>query len=288
MVDCILEQEKAIQRVLSEDRKASHLVLTWQDVDVLTSSHKALEPFADFTDALSGDSYVTISSIKPTLLFIKHATTATDNYTSIITDLKANIWADFEKRYMSNVTQALQNAAKWLDPRHKTAYLTEEECLIATTKIKEAMMMTLENEQGQQACASTEEGHQHQTINVDEGDNDLPAPKKRKKSLAKLLGQIKKNPMQPHLMQQLQLLGSTVRYHLTSLRLELSWTQIISNGGVCMLLDFHHWENLHASICGTSSASERLFSVAGKIVMAKRSLLKPDKVNKLVFLAKNL
>lgn len=56
MVDHILEQDKVIRRVLCEDRKASHLVLTWQDADALTSLHKALEPFADFTDALSDDS----------------------------------------------------------------------------------------------------------------------------------------------------------------------------------------------------------------------------------------
>ena len=136
---------------------------------------------------------MTISSIKPTLSFIKDVTTATDDDTSLATNLKANIRADFEKRYTSDVTQALQNAGTWLDPHYKTAYLTEEECLIAT-KIKEEMMMTLENEQGQQACASTGEGHQQQTINnrpsttdhqqqtinVDEGDNDQPAPKKRK------------------------------------------------------------------------------------------------------------
>ena len=30
-----LEQEPAIRRVLSNDRKASHLVPTWQDVDIL-------------------------------------------------------------------------------------------------------------------------------------------------------------------------------------------------------------------------------------------------------------
>ena len=76
MVDRILEQEKAIRQVLSKDRKAAHLVLTWQDIDVLTSLHKALEPFADFTDALLGDSYVSISLIKLTLSFIKDATMA--------------------------------------------------------------------------------------------------------------------------------------------------------------------------------------------------------------------
>ena len=52
------------------------LVFKWQDIDVLKSLHKALEPMADFTDTLSGDSYVTVSSIKPTLRFIENASTA--------------------------------------------------------------------------------------------------------------------------------------------------------------------------------------------------------------------
>ena len=41
-------------------------------------------------------------------------------------------------------------------------------------------------------------------------------------------------------------------------------------------------------ISATSSASERLFSTAGNVVTKKRSLLKPEKVDMLVFLAKNL
>ena len=39
-----LEQEPAIRKVLSQDRKASHLLLTWQDVQVMGSIVKSLEP----------------------------------------------------------------------------------------------------------------------------------------------------------------------------------------------------------------------------------------------------
>ncbi len=38
----------------------------------------------------------------------------------------------------------------------------------------------------------------------------------------------------------------------------------------------------------TSSPSERIFSASGNIMSCERSRLKPDMVNKLVFLAKNL
>lgn len=41
-------------------------------------------------------------------------------------------------------------------------------------------------------------------------------------------------------------------------------------------------------IQATSSASERAFSTSGNVVSAHRSCLKPDKVDMLVFLAKNL
>ncbi|KAK0144139.1 Zinc finger BED domain-containing protein 1 [Merluccius polli] len=41
-------------------------------------------------------------------------------------------------------------------------------------------------------------------------------------------------------------------------------------------------------ICATSTRSERVFSTGGSVVTPIRSLLKPDKVNKLVFLARNL
>jgi len=44
----------------------------------------------------------------------------------------------------------------------------------------------------------------------------------------------------------------------------------------------------YLSICATSCASERVFSTGGNVITPYRSCLKPDKVDKLVFLAQNL
>ena len=41
-------------------------------------------------------------------------------------------------------------------------------------------------------------------------------------------------------------------------------------------------------VCATSVESERTFSTGGNMVTKKRSSLKPNKVNQLIFLAKNL
>lgn len=71
MIGRVLEQERALAKVLSADKKTRPLVLTWQDIDVLEAAQKALKPLQDFTDALSGEEYVTLSYVRPALhLFI--------------------------------------------------------------------------------------------------------------------------------------------------------------------------------------------------------------------------
>lgn len=59
----MLEQEQAIKRVFAQDKSRCPLPqLTWQDISVLESVNNALKPVADFTDILSGENYVTVSS----------------------------------------------------------------------------------------------------------------------------------------------------------------------------------------------------------------------------------
>ena len=67
MISQVLEQEKAIRKVLGGDRKTSHLVPTWQDLDVLQSINAALNPLDDFTDMLSAKGNVSVSAILPVL-----------------------------------------------------------------------------------------------------------------------------------------------------------------------------------------------------------------------------
>lgn len=67
MIERVLEQQKAIAQVLSNDRKLRHLTLSWQDVDILEAVTKSLNPLVEFTDVLSGEKYVSVSFVKPTL-----------------------------------------------------------------------------------------------------------------------------------------------------------------------------------------------------------------------------
>lgn len=60
----LLEQEKDITQVMPADSSTRHLVLTWQDIDILDSVSMALGLLLDFTDACD---YVTVSCLKQIL-----------------------------------------------------------------------------------------------------------------------------------------------------------------------------------------------------------------------------
>ncbi|KAL0148626.1 hypothetical protein M9458_056066 [Cirrhinus mrigala] len=58
MIDRMLEQRTAINRVLDEDRKVN-VSITWQDEDVLQSLNKALKPVKDTLAPSDDDSQLT-------------------------------------------------------------------------------------------------------------------------------------------------------------------------------------------------------------------------------------
>lgn len=73
MIEQVLEQEKSIARVLGSEKKNRHLVASWQDIDVLKSVNEAVSPLQEFTDALSGEAYVSVSYLKPVLHLFKNS-----------------------------------------------------------------------------------------------------------------------------------------------------------------------------------------------------------------------
>ena len=64
-----LKTHKQIRQGLDHS-DTSHLVPTWQDIEVLQALDTALAPLAELTDLLSGDQYITISCVKPLLHWI--------------------------------------------------------------------------------------------------------------------------------------------------------------------------------------------------------------------------
>ena len=67
MVVGVLDQQKAVCQVFINDHKSAHLIITWQDVEVLKSLNKTLAPLLGLTDSVSGEDYVTMLYNKPLL-----------------------------------------------------------------------------------------------------------------------------------------------------------------------------------------------------------------------------
>ena len=96
----LLEQEDAVRVVLSSDRKTSHLIPTWQDIEVLESISKALSPISELTDFLSGEDHVTASAVIPVLHNLKtKILIAKEDDTALTRDIKKIVIDDLHARY---------------------------------------------------------------------------------------------------------------------------------------------------------------------------------------------
>ncbi|XP_048830153.1 E3 SUMO-protein ligase ZBED1-like [Brienomyrus brachyistius] len=140
MINRILEQQKALHEVLSEDRNTRHLILGYQDLDVLHS--KALGPLLEFTDALSGEDHISVSHIKPVLsLFNTTILAPEEGETDMTKSLKKKILEYLNSKYEERVTQELLDVASFLDPRYKTQYISVNDVPIIKARLVSEMKM---------------------------------------------------------------------------------------------------------------------------------------------------
>ncbi|XP_022073035.2 E3 SUMO-protein ligase ZBED1-like [Acanthochromis polyacanthus] len=271
MIERFLEQEKAITRVLGADKKTRHLVPTWQDLEVLEATNKAVKPLQDFTDALSGESYVSVSCIKPVLhLFKTKLLLPEEEDLELTKTIKTNIMRYFEHKYCDREKEELLDMATLTDPRFRTTY-TDAGNLEAVKKRAVSEISAL--------CTSTTE---------EAGPTDVQENTPPKKKMT--LGAFFKNsaPSTPHPESEKRKIETELATYLLIPDIEPDtdplewWKQHQPNFPSLSLL-----AKKYLSIPATSAPSERVFSVGGGIVTCNRACLKPEVVDRLIFLAKN-
>ena len=114
MLKVILEQKGAIRIVLSGDRSTSHLAITWQDIDLLTSISAFVTPLEDLTDTLSGETHNTISAVKPHLYDVLLAESS--EHSELTKEMKERSKAKVLQQYGSSDVYKLLDIATFLDP----------------------------------------------------------------------------------------------------------------------------------------------------------------------------
>ncbi|KAM4590974.1 E3 SUMO-protein ligase ZBED1-like [Odontesthes bonariensis] len=270
MVERVLEQTTAIQRVLVNDRRHQHLIPSWQDIAVLQSVNAALKPAAEFTDLLSGEAYVTVSSIKPVLkLLTEDVLKPSDDDTTLTADIKRKMCSVLDNKY-SPILHKLLEKACLLDPRYRGKHFDWEEAKCAL--IDEMLSM---GDGGSGASPA---------VGISVEQTAMPPPAK-KRTLGDLLkAQVTTSAAVPMRIRA----DSELTHYLQEEPLDsnadpLAWWR--EKQFRFPLLS--KIARKYMCICATSAPSERVFSTAGSIVTHLRSSLKPEKVNMLVFLARN-
>lgn len=87
------------------------------------SINAALKLVADFTDVLSGEKYVTKSSVKPVLALLTEELLApAPGKSTLTTNIKKKMWSVLDEKYSTPPIQELLKKATFLDPRFKTMH----------------------------------------------------------------------------------------------------------------------------------------------------------------------
>ncbi|KAI2666742.1 E3 SUMO-protein ligase ZBED1 [Labeo rohita] len=281
MIDRVIEQEKAISQVLREDKKTRHLIPTWQDMDVLEFISKALRPLTEFTDALSGEDYVSVSYLKPVLhLFNKTIVAPQEDDTQLTKNIKDKILEYLNEKYADPDTEDLLDMASFVDPRFKTKYIKEEKVEYIMSKAAAEIEEMVVNQNAESPVATQPE--------TEEAVADPAVPAKKKhKGLGSYFK--KKATQQVPPLSNRNLIDFELKSYLQAMETDsdtdpLQWWKLHE-------MNFPKLSNLakkYLCIPATSSPSERAFSTSGNIVTCHRSVLKPETVDQLVFLAHNL
>uniref|UniRef100_A0A1A8QR33 HAT C-terminal dimerisation domain-containing protein n=1 Tax=Nothobranchius rachovii TaxID=451742 RepID=A0A1A8QR33_9TELE len=292
MIERFLEQQPAIcAALLSPDvRKSAKEVFTLNESDIMCAEEvvRALKPMKDATLVMSEESVPTLSVIAP--LHAKLMMGAQENHddTPTVRDIKAAIAEDLGKRYASE-KQTLHMASA-VDPRFKgLPFLSEAETRDIYSRLLEAVVGMIKKKTNVEEENVAEDAH----INDSCASISQPPLKRPKTScaLVDLLGatfpSTSSDYTEPKSENDLAA-GEIKKYRgeapLPLTENPLSWWKNHEQ-------DYPQLSKIAKSLLcipGTSVSAERVFSSAGDIVTAQRSLLKAEHVDQLVFLHKNL
>ena len=275
--------------VLSAGRKASHLIPTWQDIQVLTAIHQALSPISALTDILSGEEYVTVSAILPMLrLFETKLLKDEADDIQLTKDIIRHIKQDLNSRYIipkiSAMALKILQVATFLDTRFDCHFSDDTDVADIKETLQDQGAKVFEHILPPQS--STTELQGSSSSSAVEG----PPPTKKSNLGSLFKDTAEETRDQPVISPEQQIKAELNAYEaIPQLDPEedpLQWLEYrVHTFQLCASL--HKLAQSYFSVCATSSPSEQ-FKTAGNIVTTHRASLKPNNVDMLVFLAKNL
>jgi hypothetical protein len=313
MIGRFIEQQQAICGVFVADRSLWHLNPSDADYKVLEEIYSVLSQLVQFTDMLSGETYVSVSAIIPVLKHIYEILSPKKQDPANVKVIKSAIMKDLKPRFDQQEVKEISMKACVLDPRFKdgpfkAANVEGNQDSDDTTSgieelkvsiIAEAEKMKADRDNANSSTNGDVGGSGPSADNADSAENvdpDDPTPAKRPRgsgghglsSILRTITKKYKSAASVSLSSQEQAQRELTTY-LQSDTIDSDsdplvwWRQSAVTFPMLAVV-----AKKYLCIPATSVASERLFSGAGQIVTPLRNRLDQENVNKMLFLSKNL
>ncbi|XP_069105739.1 E3 SUMO-protein ligase ZBED1-like [Argopecten irradians] len=317
MLERFLEQQPAIEAtLLSKDLKKNFKdVYTMSEDDISTASRviEVLKPIKKVTTILCAEKSPTVSLIHPLKeMLLQQLRVIQDDDGNFVTAAKEAMIKDLEQRYTDHTMKLFLHESSCIDPRFKAMpYLDDaakEEVYkslaqksedvvntiqmiskIKTEKMDDDEQPNLDPTPPLPSMSSSSTSALTNTEASDANSDDSATPcKKSKSALQDLFGEVFVTCVEPAVSLKTRIELELVNYKSTqNMPLDadplLWWKQQELNFPLLSTL-----ARRYLCIPATSVASERVFSTAGDLVSAQRSLLSSDQIDRLIFLKKNM
>ena len=103
------------------EEQNTHLISNSEEWDTVDGLIGVLKPFQKAAEAMSGDEYSTISTVKPLLFkLLKITLKVNDSDSSTTKRIKEAVSSDLSSCYGDDVIKELLNVVTYLDPQYKS------------------------------------------------------------------------------------------------------------------------------------------------------------------------
>ncbi|XP_069124886.1 E3 SUMO-protein ligase ZBED1-like isoform X2 [Argopecten irradians] len=292
MIERFLEQQAPIMATLTapEIRKNVKDVVTLSNEDITQAENvmKVLEPLKIVTTVMCSEKAPTVSLIYPMRAILLDSMNENAQDSGLIKEVKSAIGDDLKKRYSSDEMKEFLLIAAAIDPRFKSLprlNTEEREAVYYNLELK-AISTDLDTVQIKSEPDLEQPNLPQLSVpdQIEDNDEDLPSQPKilKKSALEELLGDVyvvSSTPgksLEERIKQKIELYKKENSPQLSEC--PLSWWKehcfnfpLLAKVAKQML-----------GIPATSVPSERVFSTAGDIVTATRSVLCPETVDRLI------
>ena len=131
-----------------QERDEENIPAQSSNIDVLKSVSRSLGPLQDFTGALSGKDYVSISYVKPLLHLLNNSILVVqEEDTDLTKKVKDKTLKYINEKYEDEATQKLLDIASCLDPRFKMDFVSAHNKSQVTARVTSEMMEMIETQE---------------------------------------------------------------------------------------------------------------------------------------------